>query len=103
MVFGGSAPDENRLKEWLQMLTAAAKVLFVVKSANDLTEGEREIDTRLGPGGLGYTVETMDETKAVALSVRDKALVVISSNVDAARVRHFPLPAWKSSLPSSSC
>ncbi|HEV7844109.1 MAG TPA: hypothetical protein VGO69_10465, partial [Pyrinomonadaceae bacterium] len=68
-------------------MPAAAKVLFVVKSLEGLTEGEQEIETRLGPGGLGYTVETLGEAEAVALDVRDKALVVISANVDAARVR----------------
>lgn len=63
------------------------KILFVVKSL-PLTDGEQEIETRLGPGDgdLGFDVDTKDETSARALDVLDKALVVISSTVDAESV-----------------
>lgn len=88
------------------MPTERRKILFVVKSSKlvegeleaDLTAPEQEIETRLGTGadGLGYHVVTLDEDRAGALAVRDKALVVISATVNAEKVgekfRHVAVP-----------
>lgn len=78
------------------MPTERRKILFIVKSSKlvdnkleaDLTAPEQEIETRLGTGadGLGYRVVVLDEDRASALDVRDKALVIISATVNAEKV-----------------